>query len=67
LDIRQRALKILANSMYGCLGFPHSRFYARPLAEMVTAQGRDVLQRSVDVVQNKIGLDVGRGGGGHFC
>ena len=58
LNIRQLALKITANSMYGCLGFANSRFYAKPLAMMVTSQGREILQSTADLVQVKLGLDV---------
>ena len=56
-NIKQLALKLTANSMYGCLGFENSRFYARPLAALTTFKGREILTATKDLAESML-LDV---------
>jgi DNA polymerase alpha subunit A len=44
-DIVQKAYKLVANSIYGCLGYSNSRFYAKDLASLITEMGRKALLR----------------------
>ncbi len=50
LDVKQQALKLLANSMYGYFGFPRARWYSRECAEAITALGRKYIQETIEIV-----------------
>lgn len=58
LDIQQKCYKLVANSIYGCLGFSISRFYSKHLAALITRMGRQALLRAKDIVDSTGGVRV---------
>ena len=54
---RQQSLKILANSYYGYLAYPRSRWYSRDCGESVTAWGRFYIQDTMGKAE-KMGFNV---------
>ncbi|MBI4016174.1 MAG: ribonuclease H-like domain-containing protein [Candidatus Aenigmarchaeota archaeon] len=53
LSARSEALKVLANSFYGYLGFAPARWYAFECAEATTAWGRHHIQSVIAEAQNQ--------------
>jgi len=47
LDARQRAVKIIANAIYGYTGWAGARWYTREVAEATTAWGREVINSTI--------------------
>lgn len=56
-DIKQTAFKLVANSIYGCLGFPSSRFFSKDIASMITFYGRTLIEKTADKVA-ELGYEV---------
>ena len=56
-DERQKAVKVLANATYGYLGWTHARWYCRPCAESITAWGRTLIRKAIEVAR-RLGLEV---------
>ncbi len=52
LSARYQALKILANSFYGYMGYARSRWYNRQCAASVTAYGRQFITKVIDDAEN---------------
>ncbi len=48
LAARSEALKVLANSFYGYMGFPPGRFYCIECAESTTAWARHYIHKAID-------------------
>lgn len=57
LDTRQSAIKLTANSIYGCLGSPLSRFCNYKMASFITAKGRELLS-STKAMADEMGMQV---------
>ncbi|VVC01940.1 DNA polymerase [uncultured archaeon] len=57
LFARVQSLKILANSYYGYLAYPRSRWYSRECGESVTAWGRHFIQETIEKA-GKAGFEV---------
>ncbi len=57
LFARVQSLKILANSYYGYLAYPRSRWYSRDCGESVTAWGRHFIQETIEKAE-KTGFEV---------
>lgn len=58
LEIKQKAIKLSANSLYGYLGYKNSRFYAKSIAALITSTGRNILKDTVELVKTKHNLHV---------
>jgi len=54
LDIKQSALKVLINSIYGYTGWTLARWYCRECAEATTAWGRHCIKKSIKIATDMI-------------
>ena len=53
LEYRSQALKIIANSVFGYLGYPRARWYSRECAEAITSWGRQYIKQTIEKAEGK--------------
>lgn len=58
LESQERAIKVVANAMYGYMGWVSSRWYMKEVAEAITAWGRDIIAKAANLATKKFGLRV---------
>lgn len=54
---QQWALKILANSFYGYMGYPRSRWYSKEAASSIASWGRQYIHKAIKIAED-MGLNV---------
>lgn len=55
---RASSLKLLANSVYGCLGNSGFRFFSRAVASAVASAGRSLLTQTAMIFEKELGYEV---------
>ncbi len=58
LSVAEKALKILANSFYGYMGYPRARWYRRECAESVAAFARMYIKQVMRIAEEDFKLEV---------
>ncbi|SCM19769.1 DNA polymerase alpha catalytic subunit A, putative [Plasmodium berghei] len=58
LIVQSLSIKLISNSIYGCLGNTHNRFYAKYIASYITQKGRNLLQHTKFKVEKEFNLKV---------
>ncbi len=55
LDAKQLAVKIMTNSFYGYTGYYRTRLYRLEIANAITAWGRETIEKTRDMIEDKYG------------
>jgi DNA polymerase I len=58
LDMKQLALKVMANAFYGYFGYQRAKIYSVEIASAVTALGRETIHRTVKAMEEDFGYEV---------
>ncbi|MEM3833667.1 MAG: DNA-directed DNA polymerase [Thermoprotei archaeon] len=58
LESQERAIKVVANAMYGYVGWVSSRWYMKEVAEAITAWGRNTIVKAAELANKEFGLKV---------